>query len=339
MPGGQWVQAGITPWIGYGGGMDKFDRIYQLHKIFTERRTPASMSLLCERLECAPATVKRALEMLRCQLGAPVYNVKGQGWRYDQRQHFEMPGLWFNRRELEALLAMNRLLGQIGPGLLEEETSPIRQRMESLLDRCSPGASGQGTRIRILEMGRRTAELPHFSRVAAATLERKRITFSYSARSGSRHELREVSPQRLVHYRHNWYLDGYCHLRDGLRTFSLDCMQDVVTGQQPALDMDEALLDQQLGSAYGIFSGTADKLAILRFSRDRARWVAAESWHPEQQGAWLDNGEYELRIPYDNATELILDICRYGPDVEVMAPTELRHAVAARLQSAASRYV
>jgi predicted DNA-binding transcriptional regulator YafY len=35
---------------------------------------------------------------------------------------------------------------------------------------------------------------------------------------------REVSPQRLVHYRDNWYLDAWCHLREDVRSFSIDAI-------------------------------------------------------------------------------------------------------------------
>ena len=53
-------------------------------------------------------------------------------------------------------------------------------------------------------------------------------------------------------------------------------------------------------SSYGIFGGQADKVAVLRFTRERARWVADEVWHPEQQGKWLEDGTYELKIPYND---------------------------------------
>lgn len=37
--------------------------------------------------------------------------------------------------------------------------------------------------------------------------------------------------------------------------------------------------------------------AVLRFTPQRARWVAEEQWHPQQQGRMLEDGSYELRIP------------------------------------------
>jgi len=320
--------------------MDKFDRIYALHSLFSSHRYPISMQTIMDKLECkGEATVKRLIRTLRDELGAPVYNVRGKGWRYDLTQQFELPGLWFNRKELEALLAMNQLLSNIGSGLLDQELEPLRKRLQSLLSRMSPSAASEAGRIRILDMGRRSAELPHFPQVAEAVLERKRMSFDYKARSSGCSQLREVSPQRLVHYRDNWYLDGLCHLRNDLRTFALDCIGYVELSDEKCENISEEELNERLGSSYGIFSGKADKLALLRFLPERARWVAAETWHPEQQGTWLEDGGYELSLPYYNPTELILDICRYGADVEVIEPEGLRESVAERLRCAAEQYI
>ena len=81
------------------------------------------------------------------------------------------------------------------------------------------------------------------------------------------------------------------------------------------------------------------KLAVLRFSRERARWVADERWHPEQSGQFLTDGRYELRIPYRDARELIMDILRHGEEVEVVEPEGLRQDVIGALRRALGRYV
>lgn len=70
----------------------------------------------------------------------------------------------------------------------------------------------------------------------------------------------------------------------------------------------------------------------------RARLVADEQWHPAQQGKVLKNGGYEPRIPYSDPRELIMDILKYGPEVEVLKSKKLRDAAAARLNEAAAQY-
>ena len=64
----------------------------------------------------------------------------------------------------------------------------------------------------------------------------------------------------------------------------------------------------------------------------------SSQWHPDQQGAYLEDGRYQLRVPYSNDPELIMDILKYGPDCEVVGPTELRERVTDFLRKAVAQY-
>ncbi|HNE02499.1 MAG TPA: WYL domain-containing protein, partial [Plasticicumulans sp.] len=74
------------------------------------------------------------------------------------------------------------------------------------------------------------------------------------------------------------------------------------------------------------------------FSPDRARWIADEHWHDDQHGHWLDDGRYELHVPYSDPTELLMDVLRHVPDVEVIAPQDLRSAFVQRLRAGLERH-
>ena len=69
-----------------------------------------------------------------------------------------------------------------------------------------------------------------------------------------------------------------------------------------------------------------------------ARWVASQDWHPKQKGEIGKDGSYSLSIPYANDRELVMDILKYGPEVEVLEPAALRRRVAAQLRAAAKLY-
>jgi len=319
--------------------MDKFDSMHRLHRLFESHRYPIHTSVMCEQLECSIATLKRHLAFLKDVLGAPIVNKRGVGYFYDPNISFELPGLWLNAQELHALLSLQKMLHQTGQGVLREVMAPLQRRFEQLLESCGRGYASEMGRIRILAMLPRSREMPHFSAVATAVLERRQLLFHFYSRERDGIVERTVSPQRLTHYRDNWYLDGWCHLRNGLRTFSLECISDVQILDDDAVNVDEAELNRKLGSGYGIFAGIADKQAVLRFMPQRARWVADEQWHPDQHGIWLDNGSYQLTIPYAQDRELVMDICRHGPEVEVMAPSSLRDAVATQLRQAADQYL
>lgn len=321
--------------------MDRFDRIYGLHQLLKDRRTPISRRRLQEELDCSRATIGRLIEDMRVFLNAPIeYDRERNGYRYNPagEEMYELPGLWLNSSELFALLVSQKLLAEVQPGLLAPQLDPLRERIHAILRSRRVGHPQMERRIRILQMAARPTNLEKFQKIATALLDRRRLHIFYRGRSRDEFTERDVSPQRLVYYRDNWYLDAWCHLRKGLRSFSVDRMEPRYVDTAPAREIPEDALTAHFTEAYGIFAGPADKTAILRFSSNAAKWVADEHWHAKQVGAMLKSGEYELRVPYGNPTELLMDILKYGEEVEVVAPAALRREVARRLRAAADRY-
>ena len=91
-------------------------------------------------------------------------------------------------------------------------------------------------------------------------------------------------------------------------------------------------------AGYGIFAGSKVEWAKLRFTPQAARWVSAQKWHPDQRTSVEKDGAYLLELPYAAAPELVMEILKFGADVEVLAPVSLRERVAQTLAQAASRY-
>ena len=56
--------------------------------------------------------------------------------------------------------------------------------------------------------------------------------------------------------------------------------------------------------------------------------MAQETWHPKQKGRHEADGSWLLEFPYADHRELIMDILKFGADVEVLAPPDLRQRVA-----------
>ena len=322
--------------------MDRFDRIYSLHKILAARRTPISRNALEEKLESNRSTVKRTIGEMRLYLGAPIcYDRKRNGYYYDTQADghaFEIPGLWFNSNELFALLVTQRLLTEIQPGFLNSSIAPFRKRIQAMLQGKEAGQGEIARRVRILQTAARSTNLDDFRMLTTALVQRRRINVLYHGRAADQTTERLISPQRIVYYRDNWYLDAWCHLRQEMRTFSLDRLKPVYIDDRPAREIKDAVLDAHVTATFGIFAGKAEATAILLFSAEAARWVADEHWHPDQQGRVRKDGCYELKIPYGDPAELIREILKYGAAVEVIAPASLRKTVAAALQDAAALY-
>ena len=311
-----------------------------LHRVLDSRRHPASADELMAELECSRSTLFRTIGMLRDHLGAPIVNAPGQGWSYDRDAgRFELPGLWFRPDELEALLVMDELLSRVQPGLLKDLIAPLRSRFQAILDQGSRGrARFPAHRFRILRAHGRDVEARVFETAATAVVERRQLAFTYEARSTGDTARRAASPQRLVYYRDQWYLDCWDEDRQSLRTFALDRVTSTEVLDKPARDVSTEELSETFGPGYGLFSGPVRGRARLRFVAERARWVADERWHGQQETLRLPDGRFELTVPYSEVDELLGEILRYGPDVEVVEPPELVELVWERLERAAGQY-
>ena len=199
--------------------MDRTERFYKIDQLLNNRRA-VSMELLMEQLGISKATIKRDLEYMRDRLNAPIsWDRSLRGYRYDQSlpnaSKYSLPGLWFSPQEILALLTMYQMLSNLGNGLLTPHIQPLLSRLNILMGSQHDPAEEIQKRIRILQMAARTERPEHFEAVASATIKRKRLLISYRARYNDEDTVREVSPQGLVHYRDNWYLDGWCDLRKG----------------------------------------------------------------------------------------------------------------------------
>jgi predicted DNA-binding transcriptional regulator YafY len=321
--------------------MDRLERFYKIDRLLKERRLVSFADFKSE-LGMSPASVKRDLAYMRERFNAPIeYDREGNGYRFGRPgpgPRYELPGLWFNSTEVLALLTTLRMLGSLEPGMLDGQIEPLRERLREILGSGDHSWQEVEKRIRIFQPERREGKAAHFSAIAAAVLKRSRLWIRHYNRKADRETEREVSPQRLVHYRDNWYLDAWCHLRNDLRSFAVDAIRDAKLTEGRAREIAAAELDEYLASGYGIFAGKDVEWATLKFTPEAARWVSAQSWHPHQRTRIEKDGSYFLELPYAETPELVMEILKFGADVEVLAPASLRERVGHALSAAARRY-
>lgn len=319
--------------------MDRTERFYRIRRRLIEKGTLTRREIE-EDLEISHSTFKRDIEYMRDRLNVPII------WSPDRMAYVldpdadvaELPGVWFSPGEIYALLEIEHLLEQLEPGLLSRQLGPVRERLAGLLEESEKGHREIRRRIKVLPMGTRRVNHEVFETLSFALLNRRRVKIRHLRRQTGEETDRVVSPQRLVHYRYNWYLDAWCHTRRDIRIFAVDAIRSAQALEEPAEEVDEARLDEVLRAGYGIFAGQAVDRAVLRFTPARARWVAAEVWHSQQVGRMEPDGSYVLEFPYSQEPELVMDILKYGREVEVLSPPSLRRRVAGELAAAAAGY-
>jgi predicted DNA-binding transcriptional regulator YafY len=251
----------------------------------------------------------------------------------------EMTGLWFSEKEATALVLMQHLLSSLDQGgLIGPHIEPLTAIIDGILGQSETSAKELRKRIKVIGMGSRKNSIENFSEIGAALLKRNRLEIAYYSKGKGEDTTREISPQRLIYYRENWYLDAYCHMRNDLRSFAIDGIRSAVLTNKKAQEVTEKDCHEHFAESYGIFSGKATQRAKLRFTPEHARWVAGEHWHGQQVGSFDKEGYYNLEFDFNQDPELIMDILKHGSGVEVISPASLKNKVKAELDKALKSY-
>lgn len=317
-----------------------FAHIYELDKLLSGRRYPMPLEEILRRLECSRSTFHRIREVMVDYLGAPIVNQRGRGYHYalDQDDKFELPGLWFNADEIIALALLTQISESIQPTLVSELLKPLEKRLHQCLTGQNINPQHWQHRIRVTSQWQRPCHPDNFKLITSALLHRQQLEINHWQWQRDQHISRLISPQRLVLYRDNWYLDAWCHLRQALRTFAIDGISDARLIDNPAKEIPLTQLETHVADGYGIFAGRKQAEATLRFSPIISRRVARENWHPQQTIEWTEDNKLLLTIPYSDPRELLRDILHYGSDVEVLAPETLRNQVKTEIENTLKKY-
>ena len=322
--------------------MSDMERLHRI-KYMIQSRGCVPIEDFMTSLEISRATFKRDLDYLRDRMNAPiVYDRSMGGYRFDKPNagdKIELPGLWFSEKEATALVLMQHLLANLDTsGLLSPHIAPLMDIVDGILGQSEVSAKELRKRIKVFGMSARKNVLENFEEVGVSLLKRQRLHLSYYSKGKDELTERAVSPQRLIFYRDNWYLDAYCHFRKGLRSFAMDGIRTAHVLEDKATEVPEKELHENFAESYGIFSGKATQRAKLRFTPEKARWVSAETWHGQQVSSFDKDGNYTLEFDYNQDPELVMEIMKHGDGVEVIGPASLKSKVKAELEKALKKY-
>ncbi|TDR22594.1 helix-turn-helix transcriptional regulator [Marinicella litoralis] len=315
--------------------MKKIDRIYLLDKILKERRTAVAIDTLKERLECSQATVYRIIATLRDEFNAPI-ETDENGVYYDRSAQFDLPGIRLNAEETQGLLMAAQLLEDL-------QSESLQKPMQRILDNIDKVLEQKGIQnrrmIQIIPALSRKPDPNVFQKAMTALQNEKKLNISYQTRNNKNTTQRLVSPQRLTSYKNAWYLDAWCHLRNGIRLFALEQIQSIENDIERAHKVPAEDLRAHYAESYGIFSGQVKHQAAIKINTEQAPWTVFEHWHSKQKMQRLNDTHMMLHIPYNDERELIADVMRLGTAAEITAPESLRLQFQQQLAQIMNQYL
>ena len=286
---------------------------------------------LAEQFEVSERMITNDLQIIQHGLKFELGNARGQGYYFTSVP--QLPSVNYSLSEALALVLAaqsGRRMGGIPHADLSSAIARLASvfppEMRSLVERMESGDSGTSFQHRE-EM---------LAICSQAVSQRRALEITYAAASrGSQESRRRVDPYAIVPYVKSWHLIGYCHLRQDIRTFKLDRIQDIVqlgNGFDPADDFE---LEEYLSSGWGLIRGLpepAEDIELL-FDAIAGRWVAEEVWHSTQHLEWLPDGRLRFCVHIQITPEFQRWVFRYGPQVEVVRPEPLRDWIRAEAQA------
>ncbi|MBE3558409.1 MAG: YafY family transcriptional regulator [Ktedonobacteraceae bacterium] len=187
---------------------------------------------LAATFETSKRTIYRDIQALS-ESGVPVVSVPGQG--YSLMKGYFLPPLSFTTEEACMLLLGSDFMSRNFDAQYAEAARSAHRKIESILpEKLRDDVRYLQENIQFVVAG--NANNPHeqekLQQLRRAIIERRTVHFRYSARhtqeSDNTSTERDVDPYSLVFLRNNWLLVAYCHLRQGIRNFRLNRMDDLV---------------------------------------------------------------------------------------------------------------
>ncbi|AZC13871.1 WYL domain-containing protein [Microbacterium sp. ABRD28] len=165
--------------------------------------------------------------------------------------------------------------------------------------------------------------------VAIALRERVAVTFTYKAPE-SEPTARTVDPVKVHIADGQWYLQGWCHLRQAMRTFHLDRVSDLRVTDIPSTHSEDA--------APGWFEPTDGAGEVIARIRFRASLAPLLGDYLERATVVRDGDEAIATLRVADETTLRRLAARRGGVVEIVSPEGARRAAAEWARAGLAQY-
>jgi predicted DNA-binding transcriptional regulator YafY len=290
-----------------------------------QRRPNQKAAQLADKLGISVRTLHRYFGMLE-EMGIPIYSERGPRGGFSLVRGYKLPPLVFTPEEAVAVYLGTSLVGQMWGQLYEEPAQGAMAKLDNVLP-DEQRAETSWARRSLLATGMHradpTALSPLLEKIRRGTRQHRQLRMTYQGSSAPEVTERRVDPYALVHRSGWWYLVGYCHLRQALRTFRVDRIQglDLLSEpfQRPEGFDARAYLD-------GVFKDQPIVRARLRFVPEAA-FIARSNQSEWELVEENSDGSVEVVIKAPDLYWMASLVMSFGAWVTVLEPPELRTIV------------
>jgi predicted DNA-binding transcriptional regulator YafY len=314
--------------------MNRVDRLMAMFVRLQSRRVVRAEDL-AEHFEISVRTVYRDLAALG-EAGIPIIAEAGVG--YSLVKGYHLPPVMLTAEEASALSLSGKLVEHLTDASLRKQMDSALVKIRSVLPRERQDYLDRLERYTAV-VSRGSMAIPKVASecltpIQRALAERRVLALEY--RGAERREVtrRDVEPLGLVYYSDNWHLIAYCRLRRDVRDFRTDRIVRLQGRDELFAGHADFSLKCYLEAARR--SGKFE-LVQVRFQPQVMERVRCE-WSSRLENERVEPGGVVATLLAYSLEGVVGWILSYGSSAEVLAPEELRRAIAAEAESVAVKY-
>lgn len=292
--------------------MNRIDRLFAI-TVLLQSKARLRAQDLADKFEVSKRTIYRDLAALS-EMGIPLIALPGEG--YELMTGFFLPPLVFTPTEAQALFLGAQMLRQQAGGHWPSTAADALAKIAVVLPEATRLEAERLTEIIHFIWPKANFDLdaPWLVALQQAILARRVVRLRYHSRSRSETTERELEPHQLFYSNGIWYVEGYCRLRQDIRAFRLDRVDDL-----------SLLADHFLPRPAEHPRPHPSVEVRVRFASSMERWVRERQHYAFVQEDVSDKPD-SLVMCYrvDTMTELVPWLLSWGSAAEVLSPPELR---------------
>ncbi|MEI6034266.1 MAG: WYL domain-containing protein [Verrucomicrobiae bacterium] len=315
-----------------------YARMIKIHEMLAAGKFP-NCSTLADVFEVSYKTVQRDIDFMRDQMMLPIDYSSGQHGFHYTKPVSSFPAVNITQGEIVALLVAQKAIEQYRGTAFEK---PLRAAFEKitngLQDEVSFSLADLGAAFSFRPMGAAAQELEVFDLLADCVLSSRTVEFDYHALKKNKSERRRVEPYHLGCINNQWYLIGNDLVRGKIRTFAITRLTRPKVLKKTFRRPSDFSLGAMMGDSFMAFESGKPQCVRIRLDDFAARLATERIWHKSQKLKPLPGGGAEMTLEVGLAPDLENWILGWGRHAAVLAPKELREAIASTARAMALQY-
>lgn len=317
--------------------MSKLSHLMEM-VITLQHKKLTTASELSDILEVDKKTIYRYINTL-ISANVPIHTKKGRygGFYIDEGFYMKFPSL--SKEEMQALLMSSKILTKSNGFIYENQLMSAVEKIKRTcidnnidFDDLENNAS-----FKIDNIGSLEKLNDKISKINYSISKGRAIIISYYSINKNKLSVRKIEPYTVMFKEGDWYVIGYCHAKEEVRTFKISRIKSIDNTSDIYMKPTNFSLKEYLKNNWEVFIG-GEQEVVIRFDTATADFIKQSKWNANQQISDNLDGSIIFRVFVNELDEVKDWVMGFGNHAEVIAPGTLRGEIKYEIQELSKKY-